>query len=272
MKRVWGHLLAGLALLAGGAAIVTACVHDDSSIFVNQVLAPQLVTPGTACTFTSDPTQPYLTEGALDTALKQQYTAVFLIANQIVPRGDPTQPQTETSDVVIHGAIVRITDSSGNALNGPKGYTQLGTVTIPPAQGNTPSYAAIAMTILDQATVELPSVLGAVMQGGTRRLLTYTKFFGQTLGGDSVETGEFEFPVDVCFGCLISFSAADMDPALPTPNCVNAGSTSTATASLPVPCVPGQDDVIDCSECVGVFPACSGVVAPSAIPDAGGGG
>jgi hypothetical protein len=249
MKRVWGHFLAGLPLLAGSAVIATACVHDDSSIFVNQVLAPQLVTPGTACTYTSDPTQPYLTQGVLDTAFKQSYTAVFLIANQIIPVGDPTQPDTETSDVVIQGAIIRITDATGVPLNGSKGYTELGTVTIPPAQGNTPSYAAISMTILDQATVA--SV--AVTPGSTRRLLTYTQFFGQTLGGESVETGEFEFPVDVCDGCLITFSASDIDTTLlPKLNCVGASGsqTSSATSSLPVPCALGQDDSIDCSECL----------------------
>ena len=205
----------------------------------------------------------------MDAAFRQTYEAEFLIANQIVPRGDPTQPQTETSYVVIQGAVVRITDSQGGALNQ---YTQLASVTVPPAQGTTPSYAPIGMTILNQQTIEDPRVLAPVEQGGTRRLITYTRFFGQTLGGESVETGEYEFPVDVCFGCLVSFAAADIDPALPTPNCAAAAGASTTTSStLPVPCIVGEDAPIDCSQCL-AFSVCSGAVPASSLIDAGGGG
>ena len=116
MMRVWGHVLAGLSLVAGVTAagsMVAACVHDDSTIFVNEVLAPQFVTPGMACTFTADPTQLHITSGALDTGITSSYNAVFLVGNQIVPRGNPNQPQTETSYVNIQGAVVRILDSDG---------------------------------------------------------------------------------------------------------------------------------------------------------------
>jgi hypothetical protein len=270
MKLVLGHYLAGLTMLSGAAVFASACVKDDSTIFVDEVLAPQLVTPGAACMFTSDPTQTFLFSGELDVAFAHQYTAAFLLANQIVPRGDPSQPQTETSYVQIQGAVVRITDSQGNQLST---YTRLASATIPPAVGSTPSYSPIEMTILDSNTIESSAVLVPVEAGGTRRLITYTKFFGQTLGGVSVETGEYEFPVDVCFGCLIRFSAADIDPNIPGLNCGGAVSSSAAastTSALPVPCVAGQDDAIDCSECLSV-PACLGT-ASSGIADAGTGG
>ena len=120
MKRVWGNGLTGLMLLVGVAAAsggTPACVHDDSTIFVSDVLAPQFVTAGMACTFTADPTQPTLGQGTLDTALSPEYTAEFLVGNQIVPAGNPNQPQTETSFVTIKGAVVRIVDSGGNQLN-----------------------------------------------------------------------------------------------------------------------------------------------------------
>ena len=94
---------------------------------------------------------------------------------------------------------------------------------------------------------------------------SYVRFFGQTLGGESVETNEFGFPVNVCRGCLVAFPRAEMDPNLPEPNCGLAGAASSSS-STSVPCVIGQDLTVDCS-----------VVTPSAstgtgIVDAGGGG
>jgi len=259
MKRVWGHVLAGLSIAAGvigTGAIVAACVHDDSTIFVQGVLAPQFVTAGMTCTYTSDPTQDHITSGVLDTGILDEYTAEFLVGNQIVPQGNPNQPNTETSFVSIQGAVVRILDSAGNQLTS---FTQPAAITIPPSSGTTPGYAPIGVTILDPATVQS---LG-VVSGSTKRLIPYTRFFGKTLGGDSVESDEFGFPVDVCYGCLITFSSTDVNPLFKFPNC--AGNSSSANSSTSVPCAIGQDFPVDCSNCS--TPACrpnEGVLASDA--------
>ncbi|MGH7271457.1 MAG: hypothetical protein ACREJ3_13590, partial [Polyangiaceae bacterium] len=253
MKRVWRHFLAGLSLLAGGSVIAMACVHDDSTIFVQSVLSPPLVTPGSSCVFTSDPTQTMLPEGTLDVDLKgHEYVAEFLIANQIVARADPTKPSTETSYVSIQGATIRITDSQGNQIGD---FTQLASVTIPPSVGTTPGFAPLGLTILDHKTVERADVLDALKGGATRRLITYTRFFGQTLGGISVQSDEYEFPITVCAGCLIRYSSMDIDPNLPSPNCFfalqGAGGGTGAASTLPIPCIFGQDFAVDCSQCLG---------------------
>ena len=65
MKRLWGHILAGGLLLGGAAAVSTACVKDNSTVFIFDVLAQQLVSPGSQCLFTTDPTQPYISAGVL---------------------------------------------------------------------------------------------------------------------------------------------------------------------------------------------------------------
>ncbi|HEY5147229.1 MAG TPA: hypothetical protein VII82_10700 [Polyangiaceae bacterium] len=250
MKRVWGHVLAGLSVLAGVASvgsIVSACVHDDSTIFVDGVLAPQFVTAGMACTYTADPTQLHITGGVLDVGLVESYTAEFLVGNQIVPRGDPNQPDTETSFVNIQGAVVRILDSDGKQLTT---FTQPAAITIPPSSGTSPGYAPISLTIIDPATA-LSLGLNAMNMGSTKRLIPYTRFFGKTLGGDSVESNEFGFPVDVCWGCLVTFSAADVNPTLKFPNCAGNSSASAST-SMSVPCTIGQDFAVDCSQCSGL--------------------
>jgi len=250
MKRVRGHVLSGLSLVAGVAvmgSIVAACVHDDSTMFVEGVLAPQFVTPGMACTFTGDPTQLHLTSGFLDVGIVGSYTAEFLVGNQIVPRGDPNQPDTETSYLKVEGAVVRIVDSNGGQVTS---FTQPAGITIPPSSGTLPGYAPIGLQIIDPGTVKGLG-LNAANQGATKRLIPYVRFFGHTLGGDSVESNEFGFPIDICYGCLVAFSAADVNPMFKFPNCVG---NSSSAASTSVPCAIGQDFVVDCQNCS--TPAC----------------
>lgn len=261
MNRVCGQVLAGLWVAACGGVVVSACTHDDSTIFVRDVLAPQPVAAGQVCSFTSDPTQPFIESGVLDVSLRPQYDATFLVGNQMVPEGNPSTPTTETSFVNIQGAVVRITDSDGDQLNT---YTRLAGATLSPASGTTPSYGPISVTILDDVTVN--SMSGLIAIGDTRRLITYTRFFGKTLGGQSVESNEFEFPVDLCRECLISFPVTEQSAQFPTPNCQGSGVTAS---TLPVPCILGEDTSVDCSVCLGTFAACNGAAAGVTIADAG---
>jgi hypothetical protein len=259
MKRVWGHIVAGVSLLAGGSLVFAGCKHDDSTLFVQDVLAAQPVTQGQQCTFTSDPTQPFISQGVLDVALTSVYAPTYLIGNQSVPEVNSQQLQTETNIITVQGAVVRITDASGVQL---KTFTVPATATVYPSSGSVPGYAPISVTVIDSAT---SSALG-VAAGDIVPVLTFVTFFGKTTGGNSIESGEFEFPVNVCYGCLIAFSAADDNPNSPfQPNCSNGIASGASTA--PAPCVPGQDFAIDCTECQGI-PACRGAV-PAGVPDAG---
>jgi hypothetical protein len=276
MKRGWGHVLTGLWLVAGiGAAggLVEACVHDNSTIFVSNVLAPQFVTSGMSCVFTANPTQPVLAEGRLDVGLAAEYTAAMLVGNQIVPRGDPNQPHTETSYVTLEGAVVRIVDSNGKQLNT---YTQPVAATIPPSSGTTPGYASLpGVTIIDSATATalLPKVTNTPLgnnAGKTVPVVSYVRFFGHTLGGESVESNEFGFPINVCAGCLVSFPVAEDDPRLPGTNCASLGAAMSSTMSTSVPCVSGQDLPVDCSTCARFNPFCATLYAQGgAVLDAG---
>jgi hypothetical protein len=268
MKRVWGHVLTGLLLVGGAvvaAASIPACVHDNSTIFIYDVLAPQFVTSGMTCSFTADPTQPVISQGTLDAALTPEYTAVFLVGNQIVPRGDPTQPHTETSFITIEGAVVTIRDSSGNQLNS---FTKPVAATVPPSSGTTPGFASLGLTIVDADT---SATLGSA---GTDRIVSTVRFFGHTLGGESVESNDFGFPIDVCRGCLVAFpSGADNPMSAIQPNCEFAAAASTSGGSMNVPCSPGQDLPISCTSCTQLA-VCRGGSGATVTPiaDAGGGG
>jgi hypothetical protein len=272
MKRVWGHVLAGVSVLAGGGAAVFACVHNDSSIFIQNVLAPQQVSSGASCVYTSATTQPYISSGFLDLAFKYDYDAEYLVGNQLVAEANSSQLMTETSTVTIQGAVIRITDSAGNAI-GTKTFTRLTSGTIYPANGGVPSYTSIGLTsVIDTNTGMAVAAANSALlaMGGRVRVVTYTRFFGNTLGGRYVESDEFEFPVDICQGCLIAFTNQDINPCFPSPNCLGNASAGTTTSQNTLPCDPGQDNVIDCIQCQS-NPACRGYYAnhPLPGPDAG---
>ncbi len=248
MKRVWGHVLAGSTALSAGMALTSACAHDDSSMFVYDVLAPQLVSGGSACLYTADPTQAFISSGTLDLALRDSYNAEYLVANQLVQEGNANQLMTETSRINVQGAIVRITDANGNQI---KTYSRLSAGTIQPSVGSTPGYAPFNVTTVDHDTAT--GLVGQTMGGSTVRVVTYVRFYGRTLGGQYIESNEFEFPVDVCYGCLVGVSAMDL-------------SGMAGSQTLPLPCFPGQDYVIDCSQCTA--PLC---ISRCGGADAGGG-
>ena len=260
MKRVWAHVMAVGAGLGVAGALVSACTHDDSTIFVYNVLARPTAAAGQMCPdYTSNPTQAVQSAGVLDIGITEGvtfasnpantflggYGAEFLVGNQMVQQGDPTVPRTETSFVNIQGAIVRVTSTDGTQV---ETFTRLAAGTIPPASGGTPSYAPIGVEVLDLD--QIPGALTTLQTLGGARYITFTKFFGHTLGGQYVESNEYEFPVDVCIGCLVNFSPSDISPLCGVLNCLGNSSTGS-TSSIPVPCPPGEDLPTDCSACLG---------------------
>lgn len=263
MKRVWGHSLAGLLLLCGAAGVFPGCVHDDSTIFVRDVLAPKTGTTSADCAFSNDPGQTFISSGSLDVSIKNhlEYDGNFLVGNQLVPESNQSQLQTETSTVTLQGAIVRITTADGTEL---KRFTRLTSTTISPATGASPGYAPAFVEIVDPGTAtgmdppnaELQALSAATpgaLGNPVVRLVTYTRFFGVTLGGKSVESNEFEFPVDVCNGCRVLFTNVR---SRNSPNCVPNASATTTTQPV-VPCQIGQDLNVDCTLVCGVIPACA---------------
>ena len=82
----------------------------------------------------------------------------------------------------------------------------------------------------------------------------------QTLGGQSIQSNEFEFPVDVCFGCLVT-----VPPGAQTGYCQGL----LPLASSNVACELGQDQYSDCQSCYSCKtgsssgPACASGVVPA---------
>lgn len=244
MKRICGYVVS-LAAVAGlvGAA-VPACATNDQTIFIHGVLAPSTNRQGGACLYTADPTQPLLFEPVLDLGLTDSYNAVLLVGNQLIPRGDPTNNRAESNRIHINGAIVKVQDPDGTGI---REFTSLSTGFADPQNNNQPGYSPIGVVVFDAPTKDLvlPSVQA---KGKSRTLLIVVKVFGTSLGGEDLESGEYQFPMQVCRGCLVRQDGTDTKQTLP--NCLAAPEAAAAT-STDGPCYLGQDRSISCKDCQG---------------------
>ena len=249
MKRFWGHLWVAGTIVGIGAVLLPACAHNDSSIFILQVVAPPVAVPGQGCLYpAASQSSVGLFAGKFDVGLSSAYSPVVEVGNQLLARGDSLNVRTETARVQLRGAIVRVTDAVGTELSS---FTSLTDGFLDPAQGTSPGIGQAAVTLVDPPTskklrADLPNRMA------TKTILAYFKVFGQTLGGTYVESGETQFVITTCNGCLVNFPADastsstkyDCDAPIPA-----MGGTIVA------PCSQGQETLIDCRLCRGL-PAC----------------
>jgi hypothetical protein len=246
MKGFWRRLVSTLVFACCAWITVLGCAHDDSTLFVYNVVAGSI--SGTSCTFSPNPSGQFFPKGILDVGLVDSYEATFLLANQLVSQANPSTPQTESAFITIDHVNVKVTQTDGTLINQ---YSTVTSSTINPATGTTPGFALANALILDPVTVGLIEANAATIN----RVETFVQFFGKTTGGTAVESNTFEFAIDICQGCLVRFSVAtnktgaDAIGPFPQPNCLNVGAATTS--SIAVPCRPGQDDPIDCTQCVG---------------------
>lgn len=214
-----GGLLAGFAMLSA-----SGCADNNSSVFVDGVLALQ----PPDCVAKADPSATLLLEGELDLAFRTNYQAALLVGNQMVAQASHDQVRTETDTFVVKGAVVTVKNATGKTLIS---YTVDATGVIPPASGTTPSYGVVAVELIPDSLSLQPNT----------RVTADVQVFGDTLGGTSVTSADLLFPIQVCYGCLVSFPADALDPTTPG-QCVGQASSSA-------PCFVGQDEAIDCRLC-----------------------
>ncbi|MEO8875560.1 MAG: hypothetical protein ABI461_08235 [Polyangiaceae bacterium] len=238
-----------VAVAAFGALLgISACAHNDASLIVHGVLGPPQPQNG-VCSYTADPTQGEISTGTIDVGLLSSYTPEVLVGNQLIARADNVNLKAETARITMQGAVVHVDDTSNNEINS---FTSLSSGFIDPGTGGAPGYGPIALTLIDPKTAQ--ALQASLPKLGTKRVVARFTVFGQTAGGADIESNEFQFPIDVCNGCLVQFPADSNDPVLQAaqngvPNC-KAASSSSGTTSV-VPCVIGQDQAVDCRSCQG---------------------
>jgi hypothetical protein len=223
----------GLCLALG------ACDNEPTSLVIRGIGIPEA---DNDCTITPSATTLTRPAGTLDVGLTQQYEAWVVVANQLTPRGRKNNLRTETSGVVLEGAEVRVEDSQGAVLIE---FTAAASGFIDASGSETPGFGAASATLIPP---QHASELAAELASDPNRIINrvaYVKVYGHTVGGVELESVEFAFPIRVCLFCLVDYSAATVDVASGTLQCVpTPGSEEEA-----LPCDPGQDEPVDCRQC-----------------------
>jgi hypothetical protein len=248
MKRILRHVASLFVVGLAAAAAVPACATNDQTIFIRSALAPSINRQQGGCVYTADPTQNQLFEARADLGVTDSYFSVLLVGNQMIPRSDSLDNRAESNRVHINGAIVRVTEADGTLI---REFTSLATGFADPASTNTPSYATVGVVALDAPTrdILLPQLPNRTV---SKTILINIKAFGTSLGGKDVESGEFQLPMQVCNGCLVTF-VDSTDPTQATPNCKKPLAMALTPATAP--CFTGQDELVPCQICQG-RPAC----------------
>ena len=233
IRKLIGSLI---ALGAFGIVLGPGCADNRSSIFAVAALA----VPQDTCAWTSDASNAFRPAGRLDLALSKEYWIPILIGNQLVARGNATTLRTETSRVSFYEAEVNLTDSAGAPLAN-------GNFVVPvsgfadPSASTEPGYGSVAVTLID-ATSSQGLAPGQIIANVVIR--------GETLGNVEVETDDFAFPITVCNGCSVVYTADGDDPARPGLDC-------DVRDDAPGYCRMGMDDNVDCRACSGISGLCT---------------
>lgn len=248
-----------LGVMALGAALMgTACVDNQISFFIRQVQAPLPMGGGT-CSVPADPSANRVFEGILDVGLRDDYHMAPLLVSQIAAQANMQMNRPETAVISVEGFVIEIHEGSpdGPIIDRPFTVYQSSTI-LPPIAGQL-SYGVTDLQVIPpsivnglRARVCTLNTTGVTAQcpvpqvtSNPRRLIVRLLAFGHTLGTGPVETPTFDFPVNVCCGCLVNFptDADTPDMVYPGPDC-NNGTASTA-------CNVGQDAPVDCRLCAG---------------------
>ena len=243
------YLLTAGLLTLGTLALTPSCATNDSSMFIVGVIDIDLA----ACIAKPDTTSALLAGGVLDTAFKQDYTAILLIGNQLTQQGSREQLRTETSRVSVRGAEVTLTSVAGKVIQlvDSKGkktdavFSTVGTGFVDAAAGDAPSYAAVSVNLIPAALVA---------EGLSGQVLAKVRVFGDSLGGKAVTSSELDFPITVCNGCLVTYPAQG-DPTATTYMCPTPSATDMSATTVG-PCVQGQDTPFSCTLCSGAYDVC----------------
>jgi hypothetical protein len=237
-KWIQRGLLAGTALLAA-AMVGPGCAEPESSLFIRHVA---LVQPPD-CAARPEPDGLFVAEGLVDVALRDEYQGFLLVGNQLVPRGSQEIVRTETSRIALKTATVRVEDVNGNVLSD---FQVPVTGFVDQSIGIEPGYGLASVPLLDSRAIS--AVRSSIAKGASKRLVSFVRITGKTLGESEVTSNEFQFVVKACNGCLVQFPPEADDPNLDGVDClapVEANNLGNATQ----PCLIGQDSLIDCRLC-----------------------
>lgn len=230
--RYLSKLLGSVALV--GLLALSACETNRTSLFIRGVIPAEVDTATGGCSFDSS-TDSFLLGGTVDVGLTSGFTIDLAVANQMIARADRSRLSAEVNRVVINRAEVRLT--SATALRKARFSTLVTGIVDPSSDGTTPGLGVVSVNVLEPDVAA--QLLEELPRGATTELVAYVKVFGETLGGNDIESDFFQYPFTACAGCLVSFPPK-VDGVV---DCSSVGS-ATSTA-----CRIGQNSPVPCALC-----------------------
>jgi hypothetical protein len=241
-RRFSAKAVLALGMVGFGALSLPSCATNDSMMFIIGVYARQQGT----CSPKPDASSPTWARGVMDRLLVADYTAALLIGNQLTERGSREQVRTETARVALRGAEVRLETPEGDQI---REFSTIATGFVDAAGGTDPSLAIMYADLIP-SSVTPTLALGVVVAN--------VRVFGDTLGGQEVESNELLFPIEICEGCLVAYPASERDLTAEGTEyrCKTASDQADSSAGTALPCQIGVDLPVPCSACSGVAELC----------------
>ncbi len=248
-------LLAVLAALA-----LQACVHENpqSLQLAGGVVALRLaVGPGIAGECYPENVQLLRSHGTLDLMTQNIYEFFPLVRNlmqrttQVTGNG-AAQLRTDASTVHVKGAVVSLemdTASagpfSGLSLKPSTSYYVHVTGTVAPEALTIARFPLITSAIGEQLRAKIKA--SADRYTAMQRIIAHVKIEGEMQDGTVVQTNTIDFPLDLCWGCLIHLDAAEAGVGVKAPEEQYAWCSQKPVGPGYIPpCVVGNDEYVPC--------------------------
>lgn len=235
MLRINGTALLFTLALGLGAF---GCADNESSLFIEGVLNIS----SSDCVARPDAEAEFISRGILDTAFAEGYVAAVQVGNQVTQQGNREKLRTETSRIHLEG----VTGSVFDVLGGEHAFEAIGTGFVHPAAGTEPGLAAMFVNLVNADNID------EIAAAGQGQMVVRFRVFGRTLGGKEIESGDFDYPIEICEGCLIDY-----------PIGANTGSATDYECGADAPesqevnvCHYGQDQRFPCTACATVLDVC----------------
>lgn len=244
MKRLL--LVATLGL--GSTAVLGGCAEDTPEIFIvaNQIFSDTCEPPVPGAS-----NNVYRNRGVLDLFVTNSYVMIPRVESTLVGSDEVSFGATggegltgaawEANHILLRRAVVRFDAPDALGVPLPRELEIELSGAISPGSAATIEMQAITPSL--GTTLANSRLLREARTSLTINLRL--KFFGVTSAGREVDSNEFIYPVELCYGCLLNFPPQAIDPEHAIqPNCRNIEDlTDDREQTL---CFTGQDEIVDC--------------------------
>jgi hypothetical protein len=231
-----------LVLASGLLAFGSGCQDDWQGFFIHD---NKRLGEAPSCEIPTEASATGLLAGLLDLSVRTSYAGYLFVENGLIARADPGLPRAESNGIFAQGAYLFFEpDPACPETAGIADVEVRFSNYIAPQSSSTIGIWLIPDAVGERLQAALVNPDGSPRACGGRAQITVTaQIFGITQAGTEMETQEFDFPIDLCVGCLTFCpSGVDLDATVPGCQC----NCNADVEQDEAPCHIGQDDLVDC--------------------------